>query len=91
MYKIIVKSSNRLGASHSQLIDALQKQLLSVLWLGVPAWFCMLTQQEKQDIDRAAKVGLRIVFGEAYSGFENTLRLCCRYVEAYNATFKNYF
>ena len=33
----------------------------------------MLTQQEKQDIDRVAKVGLRIIFGEAYSGFENTL------------------
>ena len=69
----LIRRLKALGASNSQLIDALQKQVLSVLWLGAPAWFCMLTQQEKQDIDRVAKVGLRIIFGEAYSGFENTL------------------
>ena len=35
----------------------------------------MLTQHEKQDIDRVAKVGLRIIYGEAYCGFENTLKV----------------
>ena len=63
-----------MGASTSQLIDALQKQVLSVLWLGAPAWFCMTTEQERRDIDRVAKVGLRITFGELYGGFENALR-----------------
>ena len=63
-----------LGASTSQLVDALQKQVLSVLWLGAPAWFCQLTQQEKHDLDRVAKVGLRIIFGEAYSRFDSTLQ-----------------
>ena len=56
------------------MIDCLQKQLLYILWLEAPALFCMLTQQERQDIDRVAKVGLRIIFGETYSGFENMLR-----------------
>ena len=71
----LIRRLKALGASNSQLIDSLQKQVLSVLWLGAPAWFCMLTQQERQDIDRVAKVGLRIIFGETYSGFENMLRV----------------
>ena len=54
--------------------SALQKQVLSVLWLGAPACFCQLTKQEKHDLGRVAKVGLRIIFGEAYSGFESTLQ-----------------
>jgi hypothetical protein len=37
-----------LGANRTQLIDALQKQVLSVLWLGAPAWFCQTTEQEKK-------------------------------------------
>ena len=45
------------------------------VFLGAPAWCCMLTQQERQDIDRVAKVGLRIIFGQSYSGFENMLRV----------------
>ena len=62
-----------MGASTSQLVDALQKQVLSVLWLGAPAWFCQITEHERKDIDRVAKVGLRIIFGWFYSGFENAL------------------
>jgi hypothetical protein len=71
----LIRRLKALGASNSQLIDCLQKQVLSVLWLGAPAWFSMLTQQERQDIDRVAKVGLRIIYGEAYCGFENTLKV----------------
>jgi hypothetical protein len=59
----LIRRLKALGASNSQLIDCLQKQVLSVLWLGAPAWFSMLTQQERQDIDRVAKVGLRIICG----------------------------
>ena len=70
----LVRRLKSLGASTSQLIDALQKQVLSVLWLGAPAWFCQLTEQERKDIDRVAKVGLRIIFGEFYCGFENGLQ-----------------
>ena len=69
----LVRRLKSLGASTSQLVDALQKQVLSVLWLGAPAWFCQITEQEKKDIDRVAKVGLRITFGECYGGFENAL------------------
>ena len=64
-----------MGASTVQLLDALQKQVLSVLWLGAPAWFCQLTEYERKDIDRVAKVGLRVIYGVSYSGFENSLAI----------------
>ena len=63
-----------LEASTSHHVDAIQKQVLSVLWLGAPAWFCLTTEQERKDIDRVAAVGLRITFREFYCGFENALR-----------------
>ena len=69
----LIRRLKGLGANKSQLIDALQKQVLSVLWLGAPAWFCQTTEQEKKDLDRVAKVGLRIIFGDSYCGFDNTL------------------
>ena len=64
-----------MGASAVQLVDALQKQVLSILWLGAPAWLCQLTEYEKSDIDRVAKVGLRVIYGDSYSGFENSLAI----------------
>ena len=70
----LVRHLKGLGATRSQQIDALQKQVFSVLWLGAPAWFGQLTEQERKDTDRVAKVGLRIIFGEFYCGFDNTLR-----------------
>ena len=69
----IIRRLKHLGASTAQLIDSVQKQVLSVLWLGAPAWFCQLTQCEKQDFDRVAKVALRIIYGDAYCGFEVAL------------------
>ena len=71
----LIRRLKVLGANRTQLIDALQKEVLSVLWLGAPAWFCQTTEQEKKDLDRVAKVGLRIIFGDCYSGFENSLLL----------------
>ena len=62
-----------MGASTAQLLDTLEKQVLSVLWLGGPAWFCQLTSAEKRDLDRVLKVALRIIYGETYNGFENAL------------------
>ena len=64
-----------LGASSDQLLDCFQKQVLSVLWLGAPAWFCQTTQYEKKDINRVAKVGLKIIYGQAYSGFDEMLKI----------------
>ena len=64
-----------LEASTSHHVDAIQKQALSVLWLGAPAWFCLLTQAEKTALDMVAKVGLKIIYGEYYSGFENAIQL----------------
>ena len=69
----IIRRLKALGASITQLVDSLQKQVLSVLWLGAPAWSCQLTMSEKNDFDRVAKVGLKIIFGVNYNGFENSL------------------
>jgi hypothetical protein len=71
----LLRRLKALGASTAQLLDTLEKQVLSVLWLGAPAWFCLLTQAEKTALDRVAKVGLKIIYGEYYCGFENTIKL----------------
>ena len=60
---------------NKQLIDILQKHILSVLWLGAPAWYCLLTQDQKTDIDKVGKVGMEIMLGQRYRGFENSLQL----------------
>ena len=56
-----------------RLIDVLQKQVLSVLTLGVPAWDCLLTEQERTDLERVLKTGLRIIWGSEYTTFEDML------------------
>ena len=68
-----VRRLKALGASTNQLVDSLQKQVLSVLWLGAGAWFCQLTQQEKSDINRVAKVGLKIIYDQNYGDFDQAL------------------
>lgn len=64
----LVRRLKGLGASKIQIVDALQKQVLSVLWLGVPAWFCQIPARKY--IYRVAKVGLRIIFREFYCGLK---------------------
>jgi hypothetical protein len=63
-----IRRLKAMGASTSQLLDCLQKQVLSVLWLGAPAWYFQLTKYEQNDLDRVLKVGLRIIYGESYLG-----------------------
>ena len=60
----IIRRLKMLGASRSRLIDVLQKQVLSVLQLAVPAWDCFLTCQERTDLERVLKTGLRIIWGK---------------------------
>ena len=57
----IVRRLKMLGASRQRLVDVLQKQVLSVLLLAVPAWDCLLTAQERTDIERVLRTGLRII------------------------------
>ena len=61
-----------LGATNAELIDTLEKQKLSLLWLGAPSCYCLLTQTEKTNIERVGKVGMKIIFGEHYSGLETS-------------------
>lgn len=69
----VVRRLKTLGASRARLIDVLQKQVLSVLNLGVPAWDCFLTCQERADLERVLKTGLRIIWGHSYTTFEQVL------------------
>jgi hypothetical protein len=65
----IVRRLKALGASHDELLDVLQKQVLSVLYLGAPAWFCQTTVAEQRSLDRVLRCGLRIIYGEEFTGF----------------------
>ena len=70
----ILRRLKALGASRTRLLDVLQKQILSVLNLGVPAWDCLLTEQEKVDLERVLKTGLKIIWGPHYTRFEEIIR-----------------
>ena len=67
----IIRRLKMLGASRSRLIDVLQKQ---VLQLAVPAWDCFLTCQERADLERVLKTGLRIIWGNEYTTFDEILQ-----------------
>ena len=69
----ILRRLKALGAKRHRLIDVLQKQVLIVLTLGVPAWDCMLTEQERTDLTRVLKTGLRIIWGANYTTHEDIL------------------
>ena len=63
-----------LGASRSLLLDVLQKQVLGVLQLALPAWDYFQTCQEKADLERVLKMVLRIIWGQDYTTFEQVLQ-----------------
>ena len=65
-----IRRLKALSATKHRLIDVLQKQVLSVLTLGVPAWDWLLNQQERTDLERVLKTGLHIVWGAQYTIFE---------------------
>ena len=70
----VIRRLKALGATRTRLIDVLQKQVLSVLHLAVPAWDCFLTCQERTDLERVLKTGLRIIWGNAYTTYEEVLQ-----------------
>ena len=70
----IIRRLKALGASRHRLIDVLQKQVLSVLTLGVPAWDCMLTLEERTDLSRVLKTGLHIIWGAEFTNFSDMLK-----------------
>ena len=66
----ILQRLKALGVSRSRLIDVLQKQGLSTLNLGVPDSDCLITNQEKVDIERVIKTGLKIIWDPHYTTVE---------------------
>ena len=71
----LVRRLKALGASKTDLLDVLQKQVLSTLYLGAPAWSCQVTEAEKTDLNRVLKCGLHIIFGQNYLNFKNALSM----------------
>ena len=69
----IVRRLKALGASTQQLLDVLNKQVLSVLFLGAPAWFGQLTVAEKTHLNRVLRCGLHIIYGDTYRSFTHSL------------------
>ena len=51
----------------------MNKQVLSVLFLSVPAWHCMLSVQEENDLERVLRTALHIILGTMYVSFSNAL------------------
>ena len=69
----IVRRLKNLGAPTHQLLDVLNKQVLSVLFLGAPAWYGQLTIAEKTHLNRVLRCGLHIIYGDTYRSFSQAL------------------
>jgi hypothetical protein len=69
----ILRRLKALGANTAELLDVMEKQVLSALWLGVPAWYGMTTQNERVQINRVMRCCLRIIYGDQYGSFEESL------------------
>ena len=52
-----------LGASGSGIIDVIQKEVLIVFRLAVPAWECFLMSKEINDVKEMLRSGFRIILG----------------------------
>ena len=70
---LILRRLKSLGASTHQLLDVLNKQVLSVLFLGAPAWYGQLTIAEKTHLNRVLRCGLHIIYGDSYRSFNQSL------------------
>jgi hypothetical protein len=75
----ILRRLKGLGANTAELLDVMEKQVLSVLWLGVPAWYGMTTQQERHSIDRVMRCCLRVIYGDQYTSFEHALSMAAKH------------
>ena len=69
----IIRRLKTLGASTEQLLDVLNKQVLSVLSLGAPAWYGQLTMAERTHLNRVLRCGLHIIYGDSYRSFSQAL------------------
>ena len=69
----VIRRLKALGASHVDLLDVLQKQVLSTLYLGAPAWWCQVTDSEKTDLNRVHRCALHIIYGDEYISFSHSL------------------
>ena len=70
----IIRRLKMHGAEPVDLLDVYQKQVRSVLELGVPAWHPGLTQSDALDIERVQKAALHIILGADYLSYSNALK-----------------
>ena len=62
-----------LGASESTLIEMFTSHVRSNLELAVPFWAGALTQSDKNSIERVQKIALKIVQGNSYFDYIQSL------------------
>ena len=70
----MIRRLKALGASQDQLVDVLQKQVISLLHLASPAWNVLLTVREKADIERVLRTAIHIIWGSQYTSYEHALK-----------------
>ena len=64
-----------LGASVNTLVDYFNKSIRSVLEFGAPIWTGALTQANIKDIEKIQKTCFRIILGQNYSSYPETLEM----------------
>ena len=61
------------GASTGDLVDVYVKQVRCLLELAVAAWQGSITKAEKSSLERVQKSAVRIILGNEYSSYQNSL------------------
>ena len=62
-----------MGCPRIELIQVLKQQVLPTLEQAVPFWGPLVTQKEKNQIERVLKIGLKIVMGDEFHSYPHAL------------------
>ena len=62
------------GLSQSQLVDAYQKEVRSILELAVPVWSSGITIEQSTQIERVQKSALAAILGSEYQSYGKALK-----------------
>ena len=71
----ILRRLKKFGLSKADLIDTYIKKVRSVLEMAVPVWHAALTKSDTAQIERVQKAALRIILGEEYCSYLDSLEL----------------
>ena len=69
----ILRGMKKSGLNQSQLVDAYQKEVRSILELAVPVWGPGITSDQSIQIERVQKSSLAAILGSQYCSYESSL------------------